>query len=131
MLCKVLKLSNGDTIIGNITEESRSYIDVHRPVKILVQVKGETTFGIALVKWEMVSDFEYPARVFKHSIVSVTEPTEEFKENYLEIYHQYEKEEKTSETTKLEEDKEFGENITRIEDYLRQMMGSNTKNTFH
>ena len=37
-VCKVLKLTNGETIIGNVSKETPSYIDVEMPLKILIMV---------------------------------------------------------------------------------------------
>ena len=36
MYCKVLKLSTGETIIGSIIEETKVYVDVEKPIKIVV-----------------------------------------------------------------------------------------------
>jgi len=77
MLCKVLKLTNGDTLIGNIVEESRSYIEVHRPMKVNIVLKNadDDTFSLSMMKWDLLTNFDLPSRIFKQSIVSVSEAT--------------------------------------------------------
>ena len=90
MFCKVLKLSTGETIIGSVVEETKGYVDVERPIKILFAPRGKDSFNVMLIKWDPTSDFNLPARIFKASIVSVSEPNEEFRSSYMEIYNKYE-----------------------------------------
>lgn len=132
MLCKVLKLNTGETVMGNITEETRSYIDVHRPLRIVVVPKSNGAYAIALTRWEPVSNFEYPIRLFKQAIVSVSEPHDEFRDNYVEIYNQYDSKdivEAVSSPDQKEDD--TSENLTKIEEMLKTMMESNTRHTLH
>jgi hypothetical protein len=131
MLCKVLKLSSGETVIGNITEESRGYVEVHRPLKVVLHPTSSGNMAVALMKWDPVADFNLPSRIFKQSIVSVSEPSEEFKDNYIEIYDKYSKKDFEVEVSEKEED-DTSENLTKIEEMLKEMMmQSNTKHTLH
>lgn len=124
MICKIIKLLNGDTILGNITEETKSYIDVHRPIKIFVAPKGSNSLGIMMTKWDFISDYNIPARVFKHSIVSVSEPGEGFKESYIELYNQLDKE---------PEDEDDSEESLRneFEEMKKMFEASNTTIRYH
>lgn len=132
MICKVLRLSSGETIIGNVAEESRSYIDVHRPLRVVIHPNNNGTLGIALVRWEPIADFDYPARIFKQALVSVTEPSEEFKENYVEIYQKYDtKEFDLEEKKESSPNEQLSDDLNKIEDMLKSMMQSNTKHTLH
>ena len=92
MLCKVLKLTNGDTLIGNIVEESRSYIEVHRPMKVNIVLKNsdDDTFSLSMMKWDLLTNFDLPSRIFKQSIVSVSEATSEIIRVYGEAYKGFE-----------------------------------------
>jgi hypothetical protein len=132
MLCKVLKLNTGETVMGNITEETRSYIDVHRPLRIVVVPKNNGAYAIALTRWEPISNFEYPIRLFKQAIVSVSEPHDEFRDNYVEIYNQYESKEIIEQAVSTEDkEDDTSENLTKIEEMLKAMMESNTTHTLH
>jgi hypothetical protein len=133
MLCKVLKLNTGEVILGNITEEARSYIDVHRPVRVIMQPRGDGVVSVGLVKWEMVSDFDSPVRVFKHALVSVSEPTEEFRLNYIDVYENYESKE-SAEEEETEESRtvdDLANDLNKIEEMFKAIMESNTKVTLH
>ena len=89
MYCKVLKLLTGETIICSIAQETKTYIDVEKPIKILVAPVGKDSFNVMLVKWDPTVDFSLPVRVFKQSIVSVAEPNNDFRESYMEVYNKY------------------------------------------
>ena len=92
MLCKVLKLTNGDTLIGNVVEESRGYIEVHRPMRVVLvpRVSDSHSFSLSMMKWDPLTNFDLPSRIFKQSIVSVSEATSEIVRVYGEAYKEFE-----------------------------------------
>ena len=92
MLCKLLKLANGDTIIGNVVEEGRNFIEVHRPMKVILvpKISESHMFSLSMMKWDPLSDFDLPSRIFKQSIVSVSEATPEIVRVYGETYKEFE-----------------------------------------
>ena len=92
MLCKVLKLTNGDTLIGNVVEESRGYIEVHRPMRVVLvpRVSDSHSFSLSMMKWDPLTNFDLPSRIFKQSIVSVSEATSEIIRVYGEAYKGFE-----------------------------------------
>lgn len=130
MYCKVLKLATGETIIGSVETESATYVDVHRPIKILIAPRGEETFNVVMIKWDPTVDFNLPVRVFKSSIVSVAEPATEFRKSYLEIYEEYEQ--KTSSKDK-EEDLELNtvNDLSAELEKLVSMMKNSSNTTYH
>jgi len=89
MLCKVLKLTNGDTLIGNVVEESRGFIEVHRPMRVVVVPRDQYMYSLSLTKWDPLMNFSIPARIFKQSIVSVSEATTEIVRVYGEAYNEF------------------------------------------
>jgi hypothetical protein len=91
MLCKILKLSSGDTVIGNVVEESRGYIEVHRPMRVVIIPRAleENTFHMSMMKWDPLMNFSLNTRIFKQSIVSVSEATDDVLEVYIELYSQF------------------------------------------
>ncbi len=92
MLCKVLKLTNGDTLIGNVVEESRGFIEVHRPMRVVLVPKtaDDHSFSLSMMKWDPLTNFDLPSRIFKQSIVSVSEATSEIIRVYGEAYKGFE-----------------------------------------
>ena len=92
MLCKVLKLTNGDTLIGNVVEESRGYIEVHRPMRVVLtpRISDNHNFSLSMMKWDPLTNFDLPSRIFKQSIVSVSEATSEIIRVYGEAYKEFE-----------------------------------------
>lgn len=91
MLCKILKLASGDTVIGNVVEESRGYIEVHRPMRVVIVPRAleENTFHMSMMKWDPLMNFSLNSRIFKQSIVSVSEATDDVLEVYTELYNQF------------------------------------------
>jgi len=92
MLCKIIKLTSGDTVIGNIVEESKGFIEIHRPMRVVIvpKVLEENTFHMSMMKWDPLINFTIPSRIFKQSIVSVSEATDDVLEVYTELYNQFE-----------------------------------------
>lgn len=130
MHCKVLKLATGETIIGSVETEGATYVDVHRPIKILIAPRGEETFNVVMIKWDPTVDFNLPVRLFKSAIVSVAEPANEFRKSYLEIYEDYDQ--KTSSKNK-EEDLELNtvDDLSAELEKLVSMMKNTSNTTYH
>lgn len=136
MICKILKLVNGDTIIGNITEETRLYIDIHRPIQVALIQKTPGVYGIGLHKWDSISRDDLPSRIFKQSIISVSDPAEDFLKSYTDIYRSYDKQDEESSLDWEDDDKK--EVIADIEESLEEILkafervgASNTNHTLH
>ena len=128
MYCKVLKLSTGETIIGSIIEETKVYVDVEKPIKIVVAPRGKDSFNVMLVKWDPMTDFSFPSRIFKTSIVSVGEPTHDFRESYMEIYNKYE-----SKEDDVVSDRDEVDDLSDELEALVEMMGNQASSnaTYH
>ena len=93
MFCKILKLTNGDTVIANIVEETKGYVEVHRPMRVIVSPKTsleDHMYQLSMMKWDPLLNFSVPARIFKQSIVSVAEATNDVYKVYVELYDQFE-----------------------------------------
>ena len=92
MICKILKLTSGDTVIGNIVEESKGFVEIHRPMRVVIIPKPleENVFHMSMMKWDPLINFTIPSRIFKQSIVSVSEATNDVLEVYTELYNQFE-----------------------------------------
>ena len=129
MICKILKLSTGETIIASIETESATYVDILRPIKIILVPHGKESFNVLMVKWDLSINFELPVRVFKTSIVSVSEPEISFKESYADIFNDYENED-------VEDELQF-DDIKDVDDLSKElekivsMMKSSANTTLH
>jgi hypothetical protein len=84
-ICKVFKLSNGETIIALLTKETPSYIEIEKPFKLVGIVNSQGNLNLGIYKWDYTIDYRYPTRVFKNGIVSVSEPTKNMMTTYLEM----------------------------------------------
>jgi hypothetical protein len=130
MLCKVLKLTNGDTIIGNVVEESRGYIEVHRPMRVVLvpRISDEHTFSLSMMKWDPLTNFDLPSRIFKQSIVSVSEATSEIIRVYSEAYKEFESSEEDE--IEIQPDDRMSEIKEEI-DKMRSTMSSSNNHILH
>ena len=130
MLCKVLKLTNGDTLIGNVVEESRGYIEVHRPMRVVLvpRVSDIHSYSLSMMKWDPLTNFDLPSRIFKQSIVSVSEATSEIIRVYGQAYKEFESsEEKEIEIQPDDRMSEIKEEI----DKMRSTMTSSNNHILH
>ena len=130
MLCKVLKLTNGDTLIGNVVEESRGYIEVHRPMRVVLvpRISDNHTFSLSMMKWDPLTNFDLPSRIFKQSIVSVSEATSEIIRVYGEAYKEFESSEEDE--IEIQPDDRMSEIKEEI-DRLRSTMTSSNNHILH
>ena len=130
MLCKVLKLTNGDTLIGNVVEESRGYIEVHRPMRVVLVPKtaDDHTFSLSMMKWDPLTNFDLPSRIFKQSIVSVSEATSEIIRVYGEAYKEFESSEEDE--IEIQPDDRMSEIKEEI-DKMRSTMTSSNNHILH
>ena len=130
MLCKVLKLTNGDTLIGNVVEESRSYIEVHRPMRVVLvpRVSDEHSFSLSMMKWDPLTNFDLPSRIFKQSIVSVSEATSEIIRVYGEAYREFDSNEEDE--IEIQPDDRMSEIKEEI-DKMRSTMTSSNNHILH
>ena len=125
MLCKVLKLTNGDTLIGNVVEESRGYIEVHRPMRVVLvpRVSDIHSYSLSMMKWDPLTNFDLPSRIFKQSIVSVSEATSEIIRVYGEAYKEFESSEEDE--IEIQPDDRMSEIKEEIEKMRSTMTSSN------
>ena len=130
MLCKVLKLTNGDTLIGNVVEESRGYIEVHRPMRVVLvpRVSDNHSFSLSMMKWDPLTNFDLPSRIFKQSIVSVSEATSEIIRVYGEAYKEFESSEEDE--IEIQPDDRMSEIKEEI-DKMRSAMTSSNNHILH
>ena len=130
MLCKVLKLTNGDTLIGNVVEESRGYIEVHRPMRVVLvpRVSDSHSFSLSMMKWDPLTNFDLPSRIFKQSIVSVSEATSEIIRVYGEAYREFDSSEEDE--IEIQPDDRMSEIKEEI-DKMRSTMTSSNNHILH
>jgi len=80
----ILKLSNGETVIGNVSKETPSYVELTNPFRIMMIPNG-MHMSLTILRWDMTIDFDYPVRVFKNTIVACGKPNETMMLNYNEV----------------------------------------------
>lgn len=84
-ICKIFKLSNGETIIATLTKETPSYIEVEKPFRVVGRVDENGNLSLGIYKWDYTIDYSHSTRVFKNCIVAVSEPTKNMSTTYLEM----------------------------------------------
>ena len=75
-MCKVLKLTNGETIIGVVSKETFSYVEVTMPYKLTTVSLSNGRSHLVAQEWDTSINVDTPVRVFKTAIVAVAEPNE-------------------------------------------------------
>jgi hypothetical protein len=124
---KVFKLSNGETIIASIVKETPSYVEIDKPFKLIGMVNSEGNLNLGIYKWDYTIDYSYSTRLFKNSIVAVSEPTKNMTHTYLDMIS-------TSEIFKdyiPEEDDEDDENEDRKEELLTDLLNRFNSDKIH
>ncbi len=86
-ICKVFKLSNGETIICIVTKETPSYIEVEGPFRLNMIYTPHGTVNLAIMKWDHTMNYDQPIRVYKNSIVAVADPDVDMYRNYTGMIH--------------------------------------------
>jgi len=132
MLCKILKLANGDTLIGNVVEESGGYIEVHRPMRVVLvpRISDDHTFSLSMMKWDPLTNFNLPSRIFKQSIVSVSEATSEIIRVYGEAYKEFQLREEEEDEIEIHPDDRMSEIKEEI-DKMRSTLTSSNNHILH
>ncbi len=127
-ICKILKLSNGETIIGNITTETVSYIDVDMPFKVvLIPQPEQNRLNLSVLKWDPTFDYNLPVRVYKTSIVACAEPTDMMMKNYSELLVGIKNEELKEEKDDVQTNEVFSE----LEDMMKEILKRSKNTTMH
>lgn len=104
-ICKVFKLSSGETIICMVTKESPSYIEIEIPFRLNMMYTPHGTVNLAMFRWDHTISYDAPIRIYKNSIVAVGDPTDDMFENYhgmISREDQSDKEEDIHETSNAE-----------------------------
>lgn len=117
-MVKIIRLSSGEQIIAAILNETQFYINTFIPCatfhEIPMDENGEIDFEnisdyefTTLAPWSAFSDMEYAIPIYKHHVVSISRPTIEFRDAYVdavnEIIDEYSNNE-SDETTAIETD---------------------------
>lgn len=113
-MCRILKLTNGETIIGIVSKETTSYVEVSMPYKLDVINMQNGRSHLAAREWDTAINVDIPVRVFKTAIVAVAEPNEVIMKSFSNL----------ADTTPLEDVAEE----TREEFYESLLKNFNTDN---
>lgn len=81
----IIKLANGETVIGNVERETQGYVEIKTPFKLIMFFNQRGNINLSIVKWDLTIDMDYPVRVFKNTIVACGKPTEQMVKNYREV----------------------------------------------
>jgi hypothetical protein len=89
-----------------------------------------------MMKWDPLLNFSVPARIFKQSIVSVAEATNDVFKVYVELYDQFEagSQQDNIELNETETDEQFdSEEEKKLDEKIKELLTVLTANnqTFH
>lgn len=118
----VLKLANGETVVGTVAKESQGYIELSNPFK-LSMVQNGSTMSLTILRWDMTIDFDYPVRVFKNTIVACGKPNDSMLSTYTEVVMN------GFDTNELEDDDESL--VEEVEDRLKEIVKNSKMNKLH
>lgn len=118
----VLKLANGETVVGTVAKESQGYIELSNPFR-LVMIPNGSTMSLTILRWDMTIDFDYPVRVFKSTIVACGKPNDHMLTTYTEVVtHGFD-------TNETEDEVESSDQ--EAEDRLKEMVKNSKVNKLH
>jgi hypothetical protein len=84
-MCKILKLTNGETIIGIVTKETSSFVEVTMVYKLAIVNNQYGRYHLAAHIWDTSINDNIPIRVFKTAIVAVAEPNETIMKSFSQM----------------------------------------------
>lgn len=118
----ILKLANGETIIGIVEKETPTHIELRKPFRLVTIMTQEGNLSLTIMKWDITMDFNYPVRLFKTTIVACAKPNELMQKNYdgilLNGFDSSEDEEE-KDTVSLDEE--------ALDKIMKELKDSNTK----
>lgn len=118
----VLKLANGETVVGTVAKESQGYIELSNPFRLMMVPNG-STMSLTILRWDMTIDFDYPVRVFKNTIVACGKPNDHMLSTYTEVVtHGFD----TNETEDEDES-----SVEEVEDRLKEILKTSKLNKLH
>lgn len=101
LICKIFKLSNGDSIICMVTKETPSYIEIEDPFRVSHVYTQQGTVSIAMYRWDNTIDYDIPVRIYKNSIVAVGDPEKQIYLNYTGMITPIDEEQSKEELNEL------------------------------
>lgn len=81
----IVKLANGETVVGQIERETQGYIEMKMPLKLVTFFNQRGNLTLSVLKWDVSIDFDYPVRIFKSTIVACGKPNDNMTKNYNDI----------------------------------------------
>jgi len=120
----ILKLSNGETVIGTVVKETQGYVELTNPFRIMMIPNG-MHMSLTILRWDMTIDFDYPVRVFKNTIVACGKPNETMMMNYNEVVSN------GFDTSESEEEESTEKNLETIEEKIGELVKEAKSSKLH
>lgn len=119
----VIKLANGETIVGTVTKETQGYIELTNPFKLMMIPNGHS-LSLTILRWDMTIDFDYPVRVFKNTIVACGKPNENMMSTYNEVVA-------NGFDTNEEEESSTENDLEKIEEKVKELLKQSKSSKLH
>lgn len=122
----IIKMANGETVIGQVEKETQGYIELKLPFKLVTFINQKGNINLTIIRWDITIDFDYPVRVFKSSIVACGKPNEQMVANYKELIE-------GGFDTNIEENEESSteKDLETIEEKILQLMTQSKDQKLH
>ncbi len=111
---RLVKLTSSETVIAEVQSETNTTLVVLHPLKaFIVPGRSPSSFNLAMMRWEVLHDFNEPMVFNKYAIVAMGEVSAETREAYVESIKKY-NDITAKDSTDNEADEQFQKDIERI-----------------
>lgn len=111
---RLVRLASSETVVAEVQSETNTTLVVLHPLKAMViPGRSPSSFNLAMMRWEILHDFNEPMVFNKYAIVAMGEVSNETKEAYVESMKKY-NEIMMKESSSSDEDDQFQKDIEKI-----------------
>jgi hypothetical protein len=86
---RILKLNTSETVVVKILNETTSGLVSKHPLRAVILPAKEGGMSLAMMRWEIVFDFDDEVVFNKMSVVAIAQPSKEISQAYLDAIAKY------------------------------------------
>jgi hypothetical protein len=98
-------------------------------MRVVVVPKDDYMYSLSLTKWDPLMNFSIPARIFKQSIVSVSEATTEIVRVYGEAYNEFDSDNEPD--SEIDDESQSEDRMSEIKEEIDRMRVAMTSSNNH
>jgi hypothetical protein len=100
-------------------------------MRVVVVPREEHMYSLSLTKWDPLMNFSIPARIFKQSIVSVSEATTEIVRVYGEAYNEFDSDNEPEHDIEIDDESQSEDRMSEIKEEIDRMRVAMTSSNNH